>query len=296
VKRPALVRAAEKIENADALDATIADTSRVVGRVLRPGPLRDILHGTPLGHPAHPIAILVPAGAWISAAVLDFIPGQQRAARALVGVGLVGVVPAAAAGITDWSMLTVKQQRVGLVHWAANLGAVALYSASYIQRSRGKQASGKVFGLLGLGLVSASGYLGGHLAYRQGANVLHPDEPDFAEATRERVGDEWHSIGLVDEFQEGKAATIPLAGVNLLVLRRGLEFTVTAGGCSFCDDELSNGTLGERDGVATIECAQDGSVFELATGTVVRGPATADLPLFDAVIQSGEVEVRRRVH
>jgi nitrite reductase/ring-hydroxylating ferredoxin subunit len=294
VKRPTLVRAAETIENAGALDATIADTNRVVSRVLRPGALRDLLHGVPLGHPAHPIAVLVPAGAWISAAILDFVPGQQRAARTLVGAGLLGVVPAAAAGITDWSMLTIKQQRVGIVHWAANLGAVALYSASYIQRSRGKHASGKALGLLGLGLVSGSGYLGGHLAYRQGANVLHPDEPDFAEATGDRVGDDWQSIGLVDEFQEGKPSRVTLAGVDLLVLRRGLEFTVTAGGCSFCDDDLSKGKLEESDGVATIECAQDGSVFDIGTGAVVRGPATADLPLFDALVQSGEVEIRRR--
>jgi nitrite reductase/ring-hydroxylating ferredoxin subunit len=294
VKRPALVRAAEKIEEADALDVTIADASRVVSRVVRPGPVRDLLHGVPLGHPAHPIAILVPAGAWISAAVLDFIPGQSRAARTLVGVGLIGVVPAAASGVTDWSLLNVKQQRVGLVHWAANLGAVALYSASFIQRSRGKQASGKVLGLLGLGLVSASGYLGGHLAYRLGANVFHPDEPDFAEATQERIGDDWQTIGLVDEFQDGKASSADVAGVKLVVVRTGLKFTIAAGGCSFCDDDLSNGTLAERDGVATIECAQDGSVFDLSTGVVLRGPASGDLPTFDSLIQSGNVEVKRR--
>ena len=170
-KPTAIVRGAEFIETADALDPVIERTNEVVTAVLPAGPVRDVLNGAPLGHPAHPIAILVPVGAWISAAVLDFVPGQEKAARTLVGVGLIAVAPAAAAGIADWSILTQKQQRVGIVHWAANLTGVALYSASYLQRRRGKFVSGKILGLLGLGVVSASGYLGGHLAYSQGANV-----------------------------------------------------------------------------------------------------------------------------
>jgi len=173
-----VVRAAESIENATALDETVAAAGSAVSRVplFRPGALRDLLHGVPLGHPAHPFAILVPAGAWISAAVLDFVPGQQKAARTLVGVGLIGVAPAAASGIADWSALRQQEQkRVGIVHWAANLTAVALYSASYVQRRRGKHVSGKVLGLVGLAVVSGSGYLGGHLAYSQGANVQSPD-------------------------------------------------------------------------------------------------------------------------
>ena len=166
-----LVRAMETIEHAEILDSPIARLRRVVAALL-PSPMQKLLHGAPLGHPAHPVAILVPAGAWISSAVLDFVPGQERAARTLVGVGVLGAVPAAATGIADWSELDARQQRVGVVHWGANLAAVALYSASYIQRRRGKQLSGRILGLTGLAIISASGYLGGHLAYRQGANVV----------------------------------------------------------------------------------------------------------------------------
>lgn len=166
-----LVQAVETVEDTTALDPAIAQVRPVVNRILRPGVLRDVLRGKPLGHPAHPIAILIPTGAWISAAVLDFVPGQEKAAQALVGVGILAVTPAAASGIADWSALTQKQQRVGLVHWAANVTSVGLYSLSYLQRRRGKQLSGKVLGLAGLAVVSGAGYLGGHLAYRQGANV-----------------------------------------------------------------------------------------------------------------------------
>jgi len=164
-------RGMEAIEHADSLDAPIAQANRALDTVLPDGPVKEVLNGVPLGHPAHPVAVLIPAGAWISSAVLDFIPGQQRASRLLVGMGLLGAAPAAASGIADWSNLDREQQRVGIVHWAANLTAVALYSASYIQRRRGKHLSGRALGLAGLTVISLSGYLGGHLAYAQGANV-----------------------------------------------------------------------------------------------------------------------------
>jgi uncharacterized membrane protein len=176
-----LVQAVESLEDTTALDPAISEVRTVVNRVLRPGVVRDLLRGKPLGHPAHPIAILIPAGAWISAAVLDFVPGQEKASQTLVGFGILAVTPAAASGVADWSALTQRQQRVGLVHWAANLTAIGLYSLSYLQRRRGKQLSGKVLGLAGLTVVSGAGYLGGHLAYRQGANVNTQRESDAEE-------------------------------------------------------------------------------------------------------------------
>ncbi|PRY65019.1 putative membrane protein [Glaciihabitans tibetensis] len=182
--RNVLVKAVETLEDTEAFDSTIASTRAAVGRVLHPGLLRDVLNGRPLGHPAHPIAILVPTGAWISSAVLDFVPGQEKASRTLVGVGLLAVAPAAFAGIADWSLLSQKQQRVGIVHWAANLASVALYTASLVQRRRGKQLSGKVLGMVGLSVVSVSGYLGGHLAYRQAANVTSGEAPAAVGGTR----------------------------------------------------------------------------------------------------------------
>jgi uncharacterized membrane protein len=173
-----LVQAVESVENTTALDPVISKARAVVGTVLRPGILRDLLRGKPLGHPAHPIAILVPAGAWISAAVLDLLPGQEKAAQTLVGVGVLAAGPAAASGAADWSALTQRQQRVGIVHWAVNVTAIGLYSASYVQRRRGKQLSGKALGLLGLTVISVGGYLGGHLSYYQGANVRPNDSAE----------------------------------------------------------------------------------------------------------------------
>lgn len=156
MKRLRLVRVIDRLEDTTVLDPLEKEVQKILDASLRPRWLRDVLHGVPLGHPVHPLAVQVPLGTWVSAGVLDTIPGTDRAARMLIGVGLVSAVPTAVAGYTDWSQLHEQHQRVGLVHSAANLRAAGLYAASFLQRSRGKRASGKALGYAGL-IVAAGG-------------------------------------------------------------------------------------------------------------------------------------------
>src|ERR1700710_2669766 len=118
------MRAITAIEDAESLDPVVERVRGVVDRALPNEDVRDLLHGVPFGHPVHPIAVQVPIGAWASAAVLDAFPGSSPAAGLLVGVGVAAAVPAAAAGLTDWSKLHEQQSRVGIVHAAANILAV----------------------------------------------------------------------------------------------------------------------------------------------------------------------------
>jgi uncharacterized membrane protein len=166
--------ATSALEGADVLDPVVDRVRGVVDSVV-PDPVRDALHGVPVGHTVHPVAVLLPIGAWIGSAVLDVVPGTERAARILVGVGIAGVLPSVATGLADWSVLRADQSRVGLVHALSNTVATGLYAASFVQRSRGRQLSGRLFGLAGLAAVGLSGYLGGHLTYRMGASVEQLD-------------------------------------------------------------------------------------------------------------------------
>jgi len=58
--------------------------------------IKDLLHGTWLGHPLHPVLTDIPIGAWTAALVLDALEGisgrrELRAgADAAVGLGLLG--------------------------------------------------------------------------------------------------------------------------------------------------------------------------------------------------------------
>src|SRR5260370_15382225 len=58
-----------------------------VGRVLKPGPVKDFLSGTWLGHAAHPVLTDLPIGSFPSALALDPLGGEDPAAGAPTPVG-----------------------------------------------------------------------------------------------------------------------------------------------------------------------------------------------------------------
>ncbi|CAL9325281.1 3-phenylpropionate_cinnamic acid dioxygenase ferredoxin subunit [Streptomyces sp. enrichment culture] len=278
---PRLLDSVERQPHGDAVTDTLSRGVRALP--LRGG--RDLLHGRWLGHPVHPLLVQVPVGSWLSAAVLDLCPGRARAADSLIAVGLAAAAPAALAGAVDWAELHPRQQRVGLVHALANTTAVALYAASLACRVKGRTKAGRGLGLLGLTAVAAGGLLGGHLAYRQAAGANH------AEEVPQVVSDGWHRVGAVAEFPTGRATRRAVDDVPVLVVREADgTFHALADRCSHLAGPLSEGTL--EDGC--VRCPWHGSVFRLADGWNVQGPATSPQPAFDTRVVDGHLEVRLR--
>src|SRR2546423_5325310 len=114
------MRTISRLEDADQLDSTVAVGQRAA-RWIRPGKLRDALHGVWLGHPLHPVLVQTPIGMWLSASALDLLaPRADTAARRLVAAGLAASAPAMVAGAVDWSEQHEQQMRVGVVHVLAN--------------------------------------------------------------------------------------------------------------------------------------------------------------------------------
>lgn len=286
MKRLPVLPVVDRLENATVLDPLVNGIRTIITTVIRPQGLRDVLHGVPLGHPLHPLAVQVPLGAWTSAALLDAVPGTQRAARMLVGAGIASAVPSAVAGYTDWSKLHEQQMRVGLVHSAANLLASALYTASFVQRSRGG-SHGKALGYLAFAVVAGSGFLGGHMSYRQAAGANH------AEDVPHRVPAGWHPLGRLDELATGRLEHRMLGEVPLLVFGRGDEVHVLSDVCSHLSGPLHEGRL---TGSATsseqcVVCPWHDSAFSIRTGEVVHGPATVGQPKFETRVIDGILEV-----
>ncbi|MCU1424888.1 MAG: (2Fe-2S)-binding protein [Microbacteriaceae bacterium] len=269
-----------------AIDPAIEKVSAAVHKYIQPQDLRDVLHGVPIGHPVHPLAVLVPAGSWVATGVLDLIPGTAKSARVLTGFGVLAAIPTAITGYTDWSELHKQQQRVGLVHSGANLVAIGLYTASWLQRRRGHHSSGKVLGYLGLAIVSGSGYLGGHLSYRMAAGANHSEDVPH------RFPHGWQHLASLDELPEGQLTRRDVAGQPLLVLRRGSSVDVISNRCSHLGGPLDEGSLiaGHSDDPC-VACPWHGSVFSISNGEVMHGPATAPQPRFEARVTGTSVEV-----
>ena len=284
---PGPAEAARRVGHAQRLDPAARTLTAVVQRRVGTGPRADALHGVWLGQPVHPALTGLPMGFWTSAAVLDFVPGSERAARALIALGLAGSVPAAAAGLADWSALHREQQRVGLAHGAASAGAWALFAGSLLARATGREASGRALALGGLATLTAGAYLGRHLAFPLGAGASH------AESVSHLAPLGWHDLCRIYDLPDGRVTRRQLGYLSLAVVRQGSDVLVLADRCAHLGGPLHQGTLGGTAGEPCLTCPWHGSTYRLSDGAVVHGPATARQPAFDSrIAEGGIVQVR----
>jgi nitrite reductase/ring-hydroxylating ferredoxin subunit len=251
--------------------------------------VKDFLHGVWLGHPLHAAITDVPVGSWTVAAVLDALESSNNdeyapGADAAVAIGLVGAVASAAAGLTDWSETQGGVQRVGALHGLLNVGAAALYTASYVARKTGHRACGRALGFVGYGVVLASAFLGGALSYTQKIGVNHSPDVDTD------LPEDFVVVCRVDDLPEGQLSQRDLKGTPVVLLKRGASIKALANQCSHLGGPLAEGQL-EGDSVV---CPWHGSRFCLNDGEVLNGPATTPQPTFDVKLEDGNVLIRRR--
>ena len=303
-----LRQALSRLEQADALDGVGDKLQAAVATTIRPRFLRDLLHGSWMGHPLHPVLVQVPVGAFISAAVLDALPSRatrtsalargassvlsrnpassgssgERAATVLIAAGLAGVTPAVLAGLVDWSEMTRDRRRVGLVHAAANTVAVGLYAGSLIARLTGRVTQGKALAYAGLSVAGAGAFLGGHLSYTQGGGISHA----ATEVTR--VPEEWTVAGSLSSLPDGKTAVRRVGDVPVLLYRQGDHVNALIERCSHEGGPLGEGEVSD----GCVVCPWHGSTFRLSDGAAVHGPAGNDQPVLPVRVRDGMVEVR----
>ncbi|MFB7909853.1 Rieske 2Fe-2S domain-containing protein [Kitasatospora sp. NPDC056076] len=246
------------------------------------GPYRDALRGVWLGHPLHPGLVQLPIGCWTSAGLLDFTPGAQRSADALVAIGLLTAAPTALSGWVDWARLDPPRRRTGLVHALANTTGVLLYAGSLAARCRGRRARGRLLGLAGLAAISGGGVLGGHLAYAQAAG------PNRAAAASRLAPADWVGLGPVDDFPPGEPVRRTAGDLPVVVVREGERCHVLAERCAHLSGPLADGTVAD----GCLRCPWHGSEFRLRDGEVASGPATSPQPVFETRVLSGHLEAR----
>ncbi|SCL58870.1 Ferredoxin subunit of nitrite reductase or a ring-hydroxylating dioxygenase [Micromonospora citrea] len=275
-----------KIEQASGLDRIGDRLQRAVQATLRPQRVRDLLHGVWLGHPLHPAMVQVPVGAWISTAVLDVLPGQRRAATTLCAVGTVSALPAAVAGLNDWAALARDQRRIGLVHAASNSVGLVFYAGSVAARLSGRHNLGRTLGFLGLSAASMGAYIGGHLAYKQGAQV------NQSISELHRMSDGWHALADMAALPQRKLITREIDDVSVILYRHGDEVTVMLERCPHQSGPLAQGEVREVDGHECVVCPWHGSTFRLNGGEVVHGPSGNDQQILPTRIVDGMLEAR----
>jgi nitrite reductase/ring-hydroxylating ferredoxin subunit len=282
--KPALHRLAERLGEVEALDGPARRVLALADRVIRPGRPRDVLSGTFLGHALHPLMTDVPIGSWTSAVFLDHFGGDRNepAARRLIGLGILSSLPTAATGYVEWADSAggrAGTRRIGLVHAATNVTALALFTASFLARKRGR--GGRGLALAGSSALAVGGHLGGHLAYVHGEGV--------AVTAFEEGPTEWVAAVSEGELMPGTPICAMVDRVPILLVRDGDQILALANRCTHRGGPLHEG---EIDG-GHVTCPRHGSQFELSDGSVRRGPASSPQPAYETRVREGRVEVRQ---
>ena len=295
-----LRRAAMAVQSASGLIARqewltpIEDTLRhLVRNAYRGGgptgqKIKNVLHGTWLGHPLHAALTDVPIGAWTAAMVFDAIDAISHrdefgtAARSALAVGIAGALAAAVAGLTDWGDTDPPARRIGLIHGVLNVGGVALFAGSLVARKQKSPGWGRTLSVLGYGVASLAARLGGNMVYEQRVGVDHTAGQTFP--------DDFTPVLAESDLPEGSLRRVEYKGTPILLSKRSHRVYALAETCSHLGGPLSEGQCVD----GSVKCPWHGSRFALEDGRVLDGPAVHPQPCLEARIGNGQIEVSKR--
>lgn len=250
----------------------------------RTRPAKDLLNGTWLGHPVHPVVTDVPVGAMTVAAVLD-LAGQERAADLAVATGVAAMAASAATGAADAVDSYGRPQVYATVHASLMVGSFAAYTGSLLLRlgPRAVRPLAVVASMAGYAALAAGAYVGGELVFRHGHQV---DRHAFDSA-----GTKWKALD-VTEVPAGKLIRAKTTTDTLVLYRDadGAPIQALHAVCAHEGGPLDKGALVD----GCVECPWHGSRFRLEDGHVARGPAVYDQPVFEVrETADGGLEARR---
>ena len=154
------------------------------------------------GHPIHPMLIPFPIALWFFSLIADLVylwrgnpVWRDWIAFYALLAGIIGAAAAAVFGIIDW--LSIKDRETKRVaDWHARLNVIALLifiASFYLRTTNGLRLLGGsytialVLSVLGVILITISGYLGGELVFKYGVAVNPQYETGSEAASKART-------------------------------------------------------------------------------------------------------------
>ena len=117
-----------------------------------------------------------------------------------------------------------------------------------------------------------------------GPKIAKPRQPEaYVEA--------WVDVAPVEDIVEGTSRVVFLNGQQVALFRAGGQFYAIGNRCSHARGPLSEGELSVCDGACVVTCPWHFAQFDLATGTVVDGVASAPVPTYRVEVRDGIVYV-----
>jgi uncharacterized membrane protein len=141
------------------------------------------------GHPVHPMLIPFPLALWATSFAVDVLfyfmrhPTLLVISKFMIAAGCIGAVAAAIPGIIDW--LAIKNgevKRAANWHARLNIAALVVFAISlFLRLGKYSEFVGRkltipfLLSLVGVILITISGWLGGELVFRYGVGQTRDD-------------------------------------------------------------------------------------------------------------------------
>ena len=105
---------------------------------------------------------------------------------------------------------------------------------------------------------------------------------------------EWVAVAAAADVPEGRPFRAVVGDEEILLFRQGDRVLAVGNRCTHMGASLARGRVRRLGSTATVTCVAHGSVFDLSSGRVMRGPATRPVKAYDARVRAELVEVRER--
>jgi nitrite reductase/ring-hydroxylating ferredoxin subunit len=272
----------------DGIAGAVSAVYRALGR---PGKLlQDLLNGSWLGHSLHAVLTDVVIGAATAALLLDLarvvlgVEGLELATTWVVGLTGLSAIGAILSGLTDFKDTTPSSALRDLagLHGIVNVVGTVAFAYSFAARLTGAHDPAFWGLLLGYLVISVGSFIGGHVVFKYGYMVNYNAFPKL------RKVKDFTPVLAAGELPEETPTKAKLGATAVVLVRRGDVVHALRDTCAHAGGPLSGGQLrGDA-----IECPWHSSVYRLADGRVVHGPASTTQPSYEARINEGQVELR----
>lgn len=106
------------------------------------------------------------------------------------------------------------------------------------------------------------------------------------------MADDWADLLAAADVPAGKPVTAPSPWGPLMLVRDDERILAISDVCSHQGAPLHRGPINRQTGSPVATCPAHGSMFDLATGAVRRGPAMGPVAAFEAKVEGDRVLAR----
>jgi nitrite reductase/ring-hydroxylating ferredoxin subunit/uncharacterized membrane protein len=254
------------------------------------------------GHPLHPLMIAFPVAFTCGSLVADVvgrIGGWPSAWATGAFLSIAAVVTGLVAGVPGFiDYLTVvppnsSGKKRATQHMLVNVSALVAFAVGWAFRDWNTFQPGvgaMLLEVLGVGLLTWGGWMGGTLVYRNQIGVDHRYAQAGKWKEQEVTGRPGDSVAVAqaDELKVDQMKLLHVNGRRIVLARCEAGYVAFDDHCTHRGGPLADGVLACN----TVTCPWHGSQFDVTNGGVKAGPASERIHTYSIEQAGSEIKLR----